>query len=60
MLETKVDGIDKKLDKVIEDHEARIRCLENRPVKRWETIVAVVITAIITIGLNLGIQAIFK
>jgi hypothetical protein len=53
VLETKVGDIDKKLDKVIEDHESRIRCLEGRPGKRWETIVAIALTAGITTGINL-------
>lgn len=52
-LETKVDNIDAKLDKVIADHEARIRCLESKPGKRWETVTAVVVTALLTQGLNL-------
>lgn len=50
-LETKVDNIDTKLDKVIADHEERIRCLESKPAKRWEAVVAVVITAVITFAI---------
>lgn len=47
MLETKVDGINEKLDKVISDHESRIRCLESRPSKRWDALVAAIITGVI-------------
>lgn len=43
-LETKVDNIDKKLDKVIVDHEERIRRLECKPAKRWDAVVAVIIS----------------
>ncbi len=52
-LETKVDEINKKLDKVIDDHEQRIRRLECKPAKRWDTVVAVVITAGLTTAINL-------
>lgn len=51
-LEAKVDNIDTKLDKVIADHEERIRCLESKPAKRWEAVIAVVITAIITFAIT--------
>ena len=47
ILETKVDGIDKKLDQVIKDHEERIRCLENKPSKRWEAGIIALITGVI-------------
>ena len=47
MLETKVDGINDKLDKVIKDHEDRIRCLEGRPAKRWDVIIIALITGIV-------------
>lgn len=50
-LETKVDNIDTKLDKVIADHEERIRCLESKPAKRWEAVIAVIITAIVTFAI---------
>lgn len=52
-LETKVDNIDKKLDRVIDDHETRIRRLECKPAKRWDTVVAVIITAGLTTAINL-------
>ena len=52
-LEAKVDNIDKKLDKVIDDHETRIRRLECKPAKRWDTVVAVIITAGVTTAINL-------
>lgn len=54
-LETKVDEINKKLDKVINDHEQRIRRLECKPAKRWDTVVAVVITAGLTTLINLAV-----
>ena len=54
-LETKVDNIDKKLDRVIDDHETRIRRLECKPAKRWDTVVAVVITAGLTTLINLAV-----
>lgn len=54
-LETKVDNIDKKLDKVIADHEERIRRLECKPAKRWDMVVAVVITAGLTTLINLAV-----
>jgi len=47
ILETKVDGIDAKLDKVIADHEARIRCLESKPGKLWGLLTAAIITGIV-------------
>ena len=53
VLETKVDNIDTKLDKIIADHETRIRNLECKPGKRWETVIAVLITAFITTGISL-------
>ena len=60
VLETKVDNIDKKLDdnarkldKVIADHETRIRRLECKPAKRWDAVVAVIITAGLTTAINL-------
>lgn len=59
-LETKVDNIDSKLDKVIADHESRIRCLENKPGKRWETVTAVIITAVLTTGISLFIAYLSK
>lgn len=43
-LETKVDNIDKKLDKVISDHEERIRRLECKPAKRWDAVVAAILS----------------
>lgn len=52
-LETKVDNIIEKLDKVIDDHEMRIRRLECKPAKRWDTVVAVIITAGVTTAINL-------
>jgi hypothetical protein len=52
-LEAKVDNIDKKLDRVIDDHETRIRRLECKPAKRWDTVVAVIITAGVTTAINL-------
>ena len=52
-LETKVDNIDKKLDRVIDDHEQRIRRLECKPSKRWDMVVAVIITAGLTTAINL-------
>ena len=47
VLETKVDGINTKLDQVIKDHEDRIRALECKPSKRWEASVIALITGII-------------
>jgi hypothetical protein len=55
VLETKVDNIIEKLDKVIDDHETRIRRLECKPAKRWDTVVAVVITAGLTTLINLAV-----
>jgi hypothetical protein len=52
-LETKVDNIIEKLDKVIDDHETRIRRLECKPAKRWDAVVAVIITAGLTTAINL-------
>ena len=47
MLETKVDGIDKKLDTIISDHETRIRSLEGKPGKMWGVLTAAIATGII-------------
>ena len=46
IVEESIKDMDKKLDKIIDDHEQRIRCLESKPGKRWDTIVTVVISNI--------------
>lgn len=60
MLETKVDTIDKKLDKVIADHEERIRCLENKPGRRWDKVTVIIITAVLITSISLIITKIIK
>jgi hypothetical protein len=47
VLEEKVNGIDKKLDKIIVDHEERLRCLESKPGKMWGILVAASVTGIV-------------
>ncbi len=60
VLETKVSDIDTKLDKVIADHEQRIRELESKPAKKWDTVTAVIITAVLTFGINFIITQMTK
>ena len=52
VVETEVKEINRKLDQVISDHEQRIRTLESKPGKRWETVTAVIITAVLTAGIT--------
>lgn len=56
-----VEGMDKILAqqvKTIEDHEERIRNVEQRPAQRWNSLVAVLISAIATgfIGYMIGVM----
>lgn len=60
IVETEVKEINSKLDKVIADHEMRIRCLEGKPGKRWEMIAAVVVTAVLNTGIMLIITNMSK
>ena len=51
-LETRIDAIDKKLDRVLDDHENRIRTLENKPSKRWDAVIASLISGVIGAGVG--------
>lgn len=55
-LEQKVDGVIERLDKIIDDHENRIRELEKQPAKSWNGAKTVLIASIITgiVGIIIG------
>ena len=55
----KLERIDEKLDNLQntrDDHECRLRLLEGRSGKRWDGLVAAIITAVVglVVGLALG------
>jgi hypothetical protein len=50
IVEGKIDAILEKMDSFTEcqkDHESRIRNLENKPVKRWETVLTAIVTGLV-------------
>lgn len=56
---TSLARIEEKLGHITaqgDDHEERLRALENKPGKRWDGLVAAIITAIVglVVGLALG------
>jgi ABC-type amino acid transport system permease subunit len=56
VVEEKIKSIDEKLDKVIKDHEERIRTLEQQPGKSWSGAKTTLIAAIIAgvVGVVIG------
>lgn len=63
MIEKALGEISTKLDnalKGIDDHECRLRALEGKSGKRWETLVAQIISLLVAGGFGVLLGRIFK
>ncbi|HNX82757.1 MAG TPA: hypothetical protein PKL77_11500 [Candidatus Omnitrophota bacterium] len=57
---SRIDERTKSQKECQDDHEERLRALESKPAKKWEKVTAIVITAIVTTGVNIIIQAFIR